>query len=67
MIQGHPRSKLMVIQTEIFKISTKNNRSQHLVELYGSGKFGESWWKTAICKAFNSFCVTHSLTDRHTN
>ena len=35
--------------------------------LYLGGKFGEDRWKFAICRAFNSFCVTdsrtHSLTD----
>jgi len=39
--------------------------------IYLGGKFGEHRWKIAICRAFNSFCVTdsltHSLTNRHTN
>ena len=36
---------------------------KHLLGLYLGGKFGEDRWKIAICRAFNSFCVTDSLTD----
>ena len=35
--------------------------------LYLGGKFGEDRWKIAICRAFNSFCVTDSLTDSLTD
>ena len=41
----------------------QNNREPHLLGLYLGGKFGEDRWKIAICRAFNSFCVTDSLTD----
>ena len=30
------------------------------------GKFGEDRWKIAMCRAFNSFCMTDSLTDTYT-
>ena len=33
-------------------------QKQHLLGLYLGGKFGEDRWKIAICRAFNSFCVT---------
>ena len=29
------------------------------------GNFGDDRWKIATCRAFNSFCVTDSLTHTH--
>jgi len=34
---------------------------------YHDGKFGEDRWMIATCRAFNSFCVTDSLTHTQTD
>ena len=49
---------LPVWRTRVFRISTKNNRHQHLPGLYLGGKFVEDRWRIVICRAFNSFRVT---------
>ena len=45
----------------------RNSRWPHLPEPYLDGKFGEDRWMIVICRAFNSFRVTDSLTDTQTN
>ena len=40
---------------------------KHLLGLYLVGKFDEDQWKIAICRAFNSFCVTDRQTDSLTH
>ena len=53
------RSRHFVVQiNRYFKVT-------NLLELYLGGKFSEHRWKAEIYRAFNSFCVTDSLTHLH--
>jgi len=49
-------------RTCVFRTSTRNNAYQDLSGLYVGGMFSEDQWKIAVCRAFNSFRVTDSLT-----